>query len=465
MLIELVQRAAAEAPRRPVVMFGNAALTYLDCLERAERVAEGLRERQIERFGCALSSAADAVVALVAGSAIGSEACLYPPDSRGLEIARLASRFGHEVVVADSTDGVVDPKVVGIADLAASTRTRSKPPARCPVMILTTGTTGEQKGARHDWARLLKSVRRPDERAGTRWLLAYNLNQFAGIQMLLHVLASRGTLIEPVSRQAEDAIEAMRKHGVTHVSATPTFWRLLAGRLASSGVGDFSLQQITLGGEAAPESLIERLRTLFPSARISHVYAGTEFGSAVSVRDGRSGLPLSVLERGDDANVQLRIVDGELQVRSHVGMLGYHEAEPNADGWLPTGDIVEIRDGRIHFVGRRTEIINVGGAKVHPLPVEDLICSVKGVQLAAVYGRSNPVTGQIVAADVVANPDAEPALLELRIREACEALPPAGRPRRIRLVSELDMRGNKLRRHDAVTDQPIKDAQARPSRG
>ncbi len=320
---------------------------------------------------------------------------------------------------------------------------------KCPVMILTTGTTGEPKGARHDWRMLLRAVRHPDAMPGTRWLLSYNLNQFAGLQVMLHALASRATLVQARSRQPEDVIAAIREHDVTHVSATPTFWRLLAGRVDYATARRLPLRQITLGGEAAPESVIARLRSLFPAAQISHVYAGTEFGSVVSVRDGRSGLPLSVLYRPHTADVQLRIVNGELQIRSRVGMLGYHGAGDDAGRWRPTGDLVAVHDGRIHFVGRTSEIINVGGAKVHPLPVEELLCTVEGVQLAAVYGRSNPVTGQIVAADIVPTPGTEVTALEERLRKASESLPPAARPRRFRFVPELSLRESKLMREEA----------------
>jgi acyl-CoA synthetase (AMP-forming)/AMP-acid ligase II len=321
-------------------------------------------------------------------------------------------------------------------------------PEATPVLIMTTGTTGEQKGARHDWRRLVASVRRPDAERGTRWLLAYNLNQFAGIQILLHVLASGATLVAPPSRRAEDVIETIQRERVTHASATPTFWRLVVGRLDPATALKLPLAQITLGGEATPEGLIERLHELFPQTRISHVYAGTEFGSAVSVRDGRSGLPMSVLERDDDAPVRLRIVDDELQIRSRVGMLGYHERADDESEWRPTGDLVEVRGDRIHFVGRRTEMINVGGAKVHPLPVEEVVCAVDGVQLAAVYGRPNAVTGQIVAVDVVAADGVDTDELAVRIKAACQKLPAAGRPRRIRFVPELEIRGNKLMRRE-----------------
>jgi acyl-CoA synthetase (AMP-forming)/AMP-acid ligase II len=130
-------------------------------------------------------------------------------------------------------------------------------------------------------------------------------------------------------------------------------------------------------------------------------------------------------------------------------MLGYY-GEPDVDDvWRPTGDLVEVRGDRIHFVGRTSEVINVGGVKVHPLPVEDVVSAVEGVELAHVYGRANPVSGEIVAVDVVARPGADEESLEDAIRAACAALPQAARPRRIRFVDDV-VRQQKIDRRKAT---------------
>lgn len=459
MLMQLIARAAQAAPGvdHPLMMTPGATLTYTQCRRRAETIAHALQRRGMARFGVAAADPADVIVLLVAASAIGSEACVYPRDLDADGWSGFAARLDHPVIVTDESATLAGgTSTVTLAELEAAEAPAPAAPApatEAPVMILTTGTTGEPKGARHDWSRLAAAVRSPDA-AGTRWLMAYNVNQFAGLQVLLHVIASGATAVVPASRRPADVVAALRDHAVTHVSATPTFWRLVVGHLDAVGHERLAIKQITLGGEAAPRQLLDRLHALFPQARISHVYAGTEFGSAVSVRDGLSGLPLSVLDRDDDAPVQMKIVDGELHMRSRVGMLGYHEAEAEAAaaGWQATGDLVEVADGRIHFVGRATEIINVGGAKIHPLPIEELACGVDGVQLAAAYGRPNAVTGQIVALDLVLAPDAEPDAAKAAVRTACAALPPAGRPRRIDVVDALEVRGNKLiRGHE---DQP-----------
>ncbi|HWE33158.1 MAG TPA: class I adenylate-forming enzyme family protein [Solirubrobacteraceae bacterium] len=447
MLFELLLEAAAAAPQQPALITLDREQSYGELAARAERIAHGLKQRGIERFGTSLESPIDVVAVAAAAAGAGAEVCLYPRDLGGETLEGIAGRFDHRVVVDD--EGSMG---LSLGELEVTSADGELTPSdAAPLLILTTGTTGAQKGARHDWSRLANAVRTPDEQPGTRWLLAYNVNQFAGIQILLHVVVSKGTLVVPASRRADDVIDAIREHHVTHASATPTFWRLIVGRLSQTPDTALGLEQITLGGEATPDGLIERLAELFPDARISHVYAGTEFGSVVSVRDGRSGMPLSVLERSSDAPAQLRIVDGELQIRSRVGMLGYHEAQDNDEDWRPTGDLVEVRGDRIHFVGRTSEIINVGGAKIHPLPIEELVCKLEGVQIAAVYGRPNAVTGQIVALDVVADAGADCKELEQRIRAACQALPAAGRPRRIRFVEELELKGNKLMRRGAET--------------
>lgn len=450
MLIDLLEDAARATPERDVVITQRGGLGYADAVDRAHAIARGLQARGITRFGCPVEDAGDVVLCLAAASLTGSEACVYPRDLDEAGWSTLAARFDHDVVVTDRPATLTHGEAVTLADLEAAEGPPATRGEASPVLILTTGTTGDQKGARHDWARLARGVRGAKDAPDARWLLAYNPNQFAGLQVLLYVLAGGTTAVVPASRQPDDVIAALRDHAVTHVSATPTFWRLLVGGLEARGTGDLALEQITLGGEASPGPLLARLRALFPSVRISHVYAGTEFGSAVSVRDGLPGLPLSVLERDDDSDVQLRIVDGELQMRSRVGMLGYHGGGDDDDEWRPTGDLVEVRDDRIHFVGRTSEIINVGGAKIHPLPIEEIVGAIPGVQLAAVYGRPSPVTGQIVALDVVAAPDTDTEALEETIRSACSVLPRAGQPRRIRFVDALQVKGNKLVRQETA---------------
>lgn len=454
MLIELLRNGAADAPDQPLVISAHGELSYERCLARSEAMAAGLARRSAHRFACLVADAGEVLALLCAASATGAEPCVYRPTLEDPLIGEFTEAFGHRLLVADRTIAADGVEVVSANELAADgdfgADGAGAPPApdRAPVLILTTGTTGRPKAARHDWSRLLAGVRTSESLAATRWLLAYNLNQFAGLQILLYTLANRATLVVPTSSRPGEALADIARHRVTHVSATPTFWRMAVGRLDQAEAAALPLRQITLGGEAVPGPLLDDLVRLFPQARVSQVYASTEFGSSTSVRDRENGLPVSVLDRADDADVRFKIIDGELYACSRVGMLGYLGQDDVADDWRPTGDLVEVRDGRIHFVGRVSEVVNVGGVKVHPLPVEEVVASVEGVELAHAYGRANAVTGEIMAVDVVARPGVDTDALKETIRAACETLPPAARPRRIRFVDVLDEQGKINRRRE-----------------
>ncbi len=207
------------------------------------------------------------------------------------------------------------------------------------------------------------------------------------------------------------------------------------------------LRQITLGGEAVQSRLLEALRVVFPEAKLSQIYGANESGNLRSVRDGRNGLPLSVLDAPPGADIELKIVDGELWVRSQIGMLGYYGEPPiDPDAWRPTGDLVDVVEDRIMFRGRKSEVINVGGVKVHPLPVEERVSAVPGVEMVRAFGRTNPISGAILALEVVPAPGADKDQVEQAIRAACTDFSAAERPRSIRFVETMETIGNKMAR-------------------
>ncbi len=446
-MIELLRRAD---PARAAIVDNDATIHYGELLARAEAIAAGLTERNISRLATLDHDAATAVAVMAGASLSGTQSCQYPPTDDAAEINALAERFDHRLILCGHAEPAISIETITADELSGATSAApALPPPNRPLLVLTTGTTGVPRGVRHDWNRVLRAAGRVRPAPDERWLLAYGLHQFAGLQILVHVMAAGGTLIAPAPRRPREGLAAMREHGVTHASATPTYWRFLLAELRTDGGPVPDLRQITLGGEAVPAPLLSQLAQTFPGAQISQVYAASEFGSTGSTRDGRNGLSLDVLDRDDSADVAVKIVDGELWIRSRIGMLGYHgEDSIDADGWRPTGDLVEVVGDRILFRGRSSEIINVGGVKVHPLPIEERIGSVPGVDMARVFGRPNAMTGAIVAVEVVAAPAADTDAISAAIRAACADLPPAARPRSIRFVDTVSMAGNKIVRRD-----------------
>lgn len=458
-MILLLERAAAESPDHPAVVTGEGTTSYGDLLAAARRVAAALRADGITRFAV-VEPDARRILQLLAGAALaGSEPCQYQADIAPAELADQAAALGHDVVVTRRSDlagsfRVVDPDELERSDGPHPTA----PGAAQPLLIRTTGTTGVPKAARHDWSVLGRTVARVAPKPQQRWLLAYGPHQFAGLQVLQHVAASRATLVAPFPRQPHDGLVALTSQDVTCVSATPTYWRFLLAEARSRQATLPALEQITLGGEAIPGDLLEDLRAAFPEARISQVYASTEFGSVASVRDGRPGLDAASLHSEANPTANLRVQDGELWVRAGAGMLGYvgapADAGPDDEGeWHRTGDLVEVVDGRVLFRGRTSEVINVGGVKVHPLPVEERISALPSVAAARVFGRANRLTGAIVAVEVVpvGGPDgADLDALRGQVRDAVSDLPRAWQPRSVTFVEAIRTRGDKtVRRVEA----------------
>jgi acyl-coenzyme A synthetase/AMP-(fatty) acid ligase len=451
-MIRLLERAADASPDQVAVVTAEGSSTYGELLEDARRIARALTDRGIARFAVVEPDAAW-ILRLLAGAALaGVEPCQYQADTAPAEFADQAETLGHDVVVTRRTDLEGGFQVVDPQELLGSERYDGTPADAQPVLIRTTGTTGLPKAARHDWNVLGRPVERLAPRPAQRWLLAYGPHQFAGIQVLLHVLASRATLVAPFPRQPRDGLEALTSSGVTCLSATPTYWRFLLAEARARQAELPDLEQITLGGEASPGDLLDELRATFPGARISQVYASTEFGSVTSVRDGLPGFSVDALHSEANPTSNLRVQDDELWVRASAGMLGYADGSGVAgvdDEWRPTGDIVAIEDGRVHFRGRTSEVINVGGVKVAPLPVEERIVALESVALARVFGRPNRLTGAIVAAEVeptggVQGTDLD--ALRKQIRTAVSDLPRPWHPRSIAFVDTIQTRGDKTTR-------------------
>lgn len=454
-MIELLRRAAQSAPDNPVLITPTGETGYAALLDGAHRAAAGLAARNITRFGVVSADSRTALTLCAAASLLGAEACVYPTDASPDLVRTLAERLDHDILIGVGAKaaevGAIDLGELGseateedLRSLAA--REVPHQPDSRPHLILTSGTTGVPRGVRQDWARLLKSSLPLPPAPDQRWLLAYSMHQFGCLQVVLYACAAGACLVDPVVRRPHEGLVMMREQGVTHASGTPTFWRLVLAEARADRGPVPPLRQITLGGEVVPQKLLADLAAAFPTARISHIYGATEFGNFGTVRDGEPGLPAALLDRGDDADIRFKIVDGELWTRSKVASSGYYGESEISDptAWRPTGDLVELVGDRIMFRGRRTEIINVGGTKVDPHPIEARVADIESVAIARVYGRKNPVTGQIVAIDVKPVEGADPEHVREAVRDACADLPPAQRPRLIKIVDDLVTNENKI---------------------
>ena len=193
----------------------------------------------------------------------------------------------------------------------------------------------------------------------------YDIRRYGGLQIFLRAIIGGGSMVlsqpeEPVT----DHVARLNRMGVTHISGTPSHWRKL---LMSGSASGFSPSYVRLSGEIADQAVLDGLSRAYPKASIGHAYASTEAGVGFAVNDGREGFPAHMIG-ASNGGVEMKVEDGSLRIRSTRTAHAYVGRHPAAltdrDGFVDTGDMVELRGDRYHFVGRRGGIINIGGA--HP---------------------------------------------------------------------------------------------------
>lgn len=308
--------------------------------------------------------------------------------------------------------------------------------SKSEIAIFTSGTTGQPKKIVHTVASLTRTTRAGDKYWDNIWGFAYNPTHMAGLQVFFQAFENMNTVVNLFGKSRKEIYNIILRHRITHLSATPTFYRLLLPVEESCP----SVIRATLGGERSDERLYDTVRLVFPNAKVNNIYASTEAGSLFSSQDDCFRIPESIRDR-------IKVSEHELLI--HKSLLGTSEKMILIEDWYHSGDIVEWVDkdnGVFRFVSRKNEMINVGGYKVNPEEVEDALMCVDGIRLAMVYGRSNSVLGSVVCADVVLESGSRLDAVGIR-RTMQDRLQDFKIPRRVRIVDALPLtRTGKLKR-------------------
>jgi acyl-coenzyme A synthetase/AMP-(fatty) acid ligase len=393
-----------------------------------------------------------AALALIELDGVAQRMVLCTPDVADEHFPALIQTSGADACVADAATSAAattgTKTVVAVTpqpDRRTVARRRS---ATTEWVLLTSGTTGAPKLVLHTLASLtsaLAGAARPAQPA--IWSTFYDIRRYGGLQIFLRGLHSGSLVLSEAKESVVDFLRRVAAAGVTHISGTPSHWRkaLMSGAAARISPG-----YVRLSGELADQAILDSLRATFPQATVAHAFASTEAGVAFEVRDGRAGFPQALLG-ASGGRVEMRVVNETLQIRSPGTAERYlgEGADPlrQADGFVDTGDRIELRDGRCYFAGRRGGVINVGGQKVYPEEVEAVINTHPWVRMSLVKARRNAITGAIVTADVVLTEDSRtpgqppsvPALTQ-ELTELCKAALAAYKvPAMIRVVPSIEV--------------------------
>jgi acyl-coenzyme A synthetase/AMP-(fatty) acid ligase len=353
-----------------------------------------------------------AALALIELDGVARRLTLLPPDVAREQFPTIIADAAIDAVLCDDAcdhdhfgDLGVALRVSCRPEITPATHARlDRPPTEW--VLFTSGTSGAPKMVIHSLAGLTGAITRRGPSDGpVVWGTFYDIRRYGGLQIFLRALHDGGSLVlsdakEPVG----DFLVRLGRHGVTHMSGTPSHWRRA---LMSPSARALSPRYVRLSGEIADQAILDSLHAFYATARIGHAYASTEAGVGFDVNDGREGFPAATI--GEPGEVEMKVVDGSLRIRSprtafgYVGEVAAALADP--DGFVDTGDMLERIGDRYHFAGRKGGIINVGGLKVHPEEVEGVINRHPQVRMSLVRPRKSPITGAIVVAEVVLRKD------------------------------------------------------------
>jgi acyl-CoA synthetase (AMP-forming)/AMP-acid ligase II len=369
-------------------------------------------------------------------------AVLVDNGLQALAAVRTHATHGTEllVVAASRVDAAMRDELraagLAIVGWAAGEVTEDPGTERAPepgrLWLLTSGSTGRPKRIGHTLGSLT-TVR--GEQVPRTWLCPYSPGTYAWWQVVTLCLTQPGqdlVTVEPHELETWPRIAA--EHGVTAASGTPTFWRQTIYR-DTEALSKVALEQITLGGEPVDQAILDRLRDLFPAARISWIYASSEVGASIVVHDGRAGFPSAWLDRVAPGRPTLS-VSGSASGNELIITSPFHGA--GLGGAVRTGDRVEIVDDRVMITGRLdSDEINVGGSKISAGLVRDVLQEHPAVAWARVAARRAPIVGHVVVADVVLSAGAD-EIDDADLVAWCSArLPDYAVPRRIRFQAEI----------------------------
>jgi len=450
---------------RAAGLHGQALMTakesvFLSGLEKGSAIEGGASRLEGEALFIAVREQAAAALALIELDGVASRIVLCPPDlpADAIPAAMEAAEIG--AIVTDCEEVPFRKahgwKVLRCGTVIEKASVDRPAPYDTDWVLFTSGTSGPAKMVRHSLAALTGSFRQsPGSRTDTVWATFYDVRRYGGLQIFLRaMLGGSSFVLSGAGESLSDHLERLADARVTHISGTPSHWRRV---LMSGAAHKFRPAYIRLSGEIADQGVLDGLRAHYPESRIVHAYASTEAGVGFEVDDEQEGFPANFV--GPSCGVELKVEDGTLRLRSNRTAFSYVSGEGRSlaqeDGFVDTGDLVELRGARYYFMGRKDGVINIGGQKVHPEEVEAVINRYPGVHMSLVRARKNPLVGSLASADVVlydwaANETSE-AELEAGIRAACaHNLARHKVPALIRFVPSLPMNANgKLARSNA----------------
>jgi len=464
----MLKRAAEKNPDKPAIIFFEEKFTYKQIYEISSVIAQALIEKGVEKddrvgifmynrpewvalfFGILMSGA---IVVPINAYYTGREFSYIVNDAKpkiiftdkvkikDINDALSSLNYNPEIITIEKLDGYMC-----IDEFTSIAKGCFRQPTLMPddtaMIIYTSGTTGPPKGAMlthrnymctyklfHEWT---------DWNEDDVWMIPVPLFHVHGLMPGLGLAVSHGASVVLLNRFIpEKAMELIQKYKVSVFVGVPAMYIAF---LSHPNFEKYDLSSVRAPISSAaplPKAILDRWKAK-TGHEIMEGYGTTETlltlmnpPEGIGIRKtGSVGIPAG----GDLGYVKIRIVDdyghdvapgepGELWVKSPMVMKGYwNRPEENKkafeDGWFKTGDIVKMdEDGYIYIVDRKKDIINVGGEKVYPREVEEVLYKHKCIKEVGVIGVPDEYKGEVVKAFIVLKDDCKGKVSEEDIKQ------------------------------------------------
>ncbi|MBL9039382.1 MAG: AMP-binding protein, partial [Archangium sp.] len=360
----------ATAPDRVAFIDDDRAVTYGQVLAKVDTYSAWLKDKGVERgaivavlgdyapelfcFLLALVKNKNTLVPLTAESVVEKDTVLaiseagyfvqFNADLDRMALERLGTKVTTPLLVDFLKGG--DPGLI----------------------LFSSGSSGKPKGILHNFRLVAEKFR--EARRATITITFLMLDHFGGINTLLAITSSLGTVVTVKTRSVSAICETIQKHKVETLPTTPSFLNMLVSSGSQKRYDLSSLKLITYGTEVMPQNTLDRLRGIFAGVKLQQTYGLSELGvlRSQSREDG------SLWVRVGGEGFETKVVDGILWIRSRFAMVGYLNAPSpfDAEGWFNTQDRVEVDGEYFRILGRVTDLMNIGGQKVYPAEIEDI---------------------------------------------------------------------------------------------
>ena len=286
------------------------------------------------------------------------------------------------------------------------------------IVLFSSGTTGKPKVMIQNLTKIKSSFKVPRRQKTLRFIILLMFDHIGGLNTLFNCLINGSPFVVPQDRSPSLVISLINKYQVNILPTTPTFLNLLMIDESFDSSKLKSLKLITYGTERMSEIILNKLNTSLPKVKLLQTFGTSETGILKTQSKSSNSLFFKIV----DDEKEYKIVGDELYLRSKTQVNGYVNQSSEDflnDGWYATGDLVETdEDGYIKIIGRKNKIINVGGLKVLPKEIEDVINSVNGVVDSTVYSEPNNLVGNIVCAKIFTQLE-NTKELKLEIKSVC----------------------------------------------